>query len=139
MHEEASGERTMLFALLTVGLLVGVVAVMGARLFDAVQAPAFVAIAVPTLAFGVFLRTHAHTWGREGKYLDLWSIPHFLVGVLLWLVGLDLVWVTVLAVTWEIIEATSRVHEYPTNRVMDVVLAVAGWTVAAWVSSGAPA
>src|SRR5690348_8313023 len=117
MHEEASDERTTLFALLTAGLLVGFVAVMGARLFDAVQTPRFVAVVVPMVVISAFLRTHRDTWGREAKYVDLWSIPHFLVGVLLWLVGLDLIWVTVLAVTWELIESVSRVHEYPTNRV----------------------
>jgi hypothetical protein len=59
----------------------------------------------------------------------MWLLTIFFVGVLLWLVGLDLIWVTVLAVIWEVIETTSRVHEYPTNRVMDVVLAVGGWTL----------
>jgi hypothetical protein len=129
MHDDASDERTTLFALLTAGLLAGFVAIMGARLFDAVQSPVFLVIFLPTAAFSAFLRTHRDTWGREGAYLDLWSIPHFLVGVLLWLVSVDLIWVTVLAVTWELIESASRVHERPTNRVMDVVLAVAGWTI----------
>jgi hypothetical protein len=129
MHVDASDERTRLLALLTAGFAAGFVAIMGARLFESIQSPVFIGIAVPTFLFSVFLRTHRDTWGRERTYLDLWSIPHFLVGVLLWLVGVDLIWAIVIAVTWELIERVSRVYEHPTNRVMDVVLAVAGWTI----------
>ena len=129
MHADTSGERTTLLALLTAGFAAGFVAIMGPRLFEAIQSPVFIGIAAPLVLFTAFLRTHRDTWGRERKYLDLWSIPHFLVGVLLWLAGVDLIWTIVIAVTWELIETVSRVYEHPTNRVMDVVLAVAGWTI----------
>jgi hypothetical protein len=129
MHHDASDERRTLFAFLTAGLVVGFVALMGPRLFESFQSPLFVGLFVPTAAFAAFLATHRDTWGQERAYVDLWSIPHFLVGVQLWLVGVDLIWTTVLAVTWELIETASRVHERSTNRVTDVVLAVSGWLI----------
>jgi hypothetical protein len=88
---------------------------------------------------GIALRTHTNTWGRERHYLDWWSVPHFLGGVLLAMFGIGLVWVAALATAWECVELASRVDEYPTNRVCDIALAVGGWAlVNALVGGGFP-
>lgn len=88
---------------------------------------------------GIALRTHQKTWGRELRYLDWWSVPHFLGGVLLAMFGIGFVWVTLLAAAWECIEMAAAVEEYPTNRVCDIALAVAGWaTVNAIAGGGFP-
>ena len=89
----------------------------------------FVAIALPAAVFSVLLRVRHATWGREGRYVDLWSIPHFLVGVVACLLGLELVHIAAIAIVWELVELAAHVREYPANRVIDVVLAVAGWSV----------
>jgi len=94
------------------------------------------AIAVPWLGFGVLLRVKIETLGREGKYLDWWSVPHFTVGVLFALVGVGLVYVVAIAIVWEIVEVYARTREYQTNRITDVVLAAAGWLVANLLAAG---
>lgn len=88
---------------------------------------------------GMALRTHDETWGKERRYVDWWSVPHFLGGVILAMFGIGLVWVAGLAIAWEGIELATNVEEYPTNRVCDIVLAVAGWAlVNALVGGGYP-
>ena len=86
------------------------------------------AMAIPWAAFSVFLRLRRRGLGREGRYLDWWSIPHTLVGVLFALLRIEGVIVAAIAIAWELIEIGTRVQEHPANRVIDVVLAVAGWT-----------
>jgi hypothetical protein len=88
-------------------------------------------------AFGVALRTHQTTWGKEGRVLDWWSVPHFLAGVLFGLFGIGVAWVVAIAIAWEAIEIVSAVDEYPTNRIADILLALTGWIVANVVGGGA--
>jgi hypothetical protein len=85
---------------------------------------------------GIALRTHEETWGKEFRYLDWWSVPHFLGGVLLAMFGIGVAWVAALAVAWECIELASRVEEYPTNRVCDLALAVGGWAIVNAIAGG---
>lgn len=82
------------------------------------------------------LRVKQSTIGFEGKYVDWWSIPHFVTGVLFGLIGLPLLYVTGIAVAWEIVEIYAQTPEYPTNRATDVVLAIAGWALANALASG---
>lgn len=93
--------------------------------------PIVAAIVVPWIAFSLLLFRRRDTWGRERAYVDWWSVPHFIGGVVMGMLGVDLVWVTLIAATWEGIEAASNVKEAPGNRVMDVVLAVGG----AWIGA----
>lgn len=76
---------------------------------------------------GRFVRTDI--W-REGKWLDLWSVVHFLSGISLGF-GLALfqfgtiasiVIVFLLLVAYEMWEAMVQIHETPQNRIMDVVV-----------------
>jgi hypothetical protein len=109
--------------------------VFGSRLL--VAAWVVVAIALPWTALSIVLRMHRDTWGRERKYVDLWSIPHAIGGVLLGLFGVGVLWVLALTVWWEVAESWSRVFEHVTNRVTDVVIAVAGCVGAELVLTGA--
>jgi len=90
----------------------------------------FIALAAPVLVLAVLLRLRRDTWGRERRYVDLWSITHFASGSLGFLLGLGLPLVLVVAIAWELFELAVGVYEYPTNRVIDVALAVAGWLLA---------
>jgi hypothetical protein len=67
---------------------------------------------------------------REGKWLDLWSVVHFLSGVsfglgMLFLklgVTSSIIIVFILLVSYEMWEAMVKIAETPQNRVMDVVV-----------------
>lgn len=81
-----------------------------------------------------FVRTDI--W-REGKWLDLWSVVHFLSGVsvafVLW-PFFDLVPATVitllLLIAYEMWEAMVQIHETPQNRFMDVVVGMVSYSIA---------
>jgi hypothetical protein len=120
-------ERTGLLAALSGLLALSCIVLFAPRVTLAVPPMVFAGLFIPAAAFSIFLRLNARTWGREGEYIDLWSIPHFLLGVFAFLLGIDLAHVVVVAVAWELIEVAARVREHTSNRVTDVVLAVAGW------------
>lgn len=67
---------------------------------------------------------------REGEYLDLWSLPHFLSGALLacfvYLLHLSFFYAIVLAIVlliaYEIFEVKVGIYETAWNRILDVVV-----------------
>lgn len=67
---------------------------------------------------------------REGEYLDLWSVPHFLSGILvgltLFFLGLDRYSATVLAFVllsiYELFEYVTAIDEGRANAILDVVV-----------------
>jgi hypothetical protein len=82
---------------------------------------------------GRFVRTDI--W-REGKYLDLWSVPHFLSGISvalgLHILGFDF-WAAVvigflLLVAYEMFEVIAKIEETQMNRVLDVVVGMTSLT-----------
>ena len=82
---------------------------------------------MPFFRNGKFHRTDI--W-REGKWLDLWSVVHFLSGISLGL-GISffkfgtvssVIIVFLLLVAYEMWEAMVKIEETPQNRVMDVVV-----------------
>lgn len=83
---------------------------------------------------GPFVRTDI--W-REGKWLDLWSVVHFLSGVSV-AFGLalffDFLAASVIAflmlVAYEMWEAMVQIHETPQNRIMDVVVGMTSFFLA---------
>ena len=93
------------------------------------------AVAIPWVALGIVLRKFDKL-GFEGKYVDLWSIPHFTAGVLFGLTGIGLGFVVAIATVWEVVEIYARTREYPTNRVADVILAALGWLFANALAGG---
>ncbi|HXF43941.1 MAG TPA: hypothetical protein VNK70_00460 [Candidatus Paceibacterota bacterium] len=76
----------------------------------------------------------------EGKYVDLWSVNHFLSGVLVGALLLILkvpflpaaVIAFLLFVGYELFEVALQIEEHFTNRVTDVVIDVAGFLVASY-------
>jgi len=138
-HDDDAGdpERTALLGILT--LLAGVGVVVLVLVHGHLLVPAWViaAVAVPWAGFALWLRVNRRGLGREGRYVDWWSIPHTFAGIVLGMVGIEGAVVTALAVGWELIEIGTRVREHPANRVIDVVLAVAGWTAITLVLGGA--
>ena len=81
---------------------------------------------------GKFVRTDI--W-REGKWLDTWSVVHFLSGITIGFfpryLGLDTfsayVIVLLLLVSYEMFEALVKIEETPQNRFMDVVVGMASF------------
>jgi hypothetical protein len=84
-------------------------------------------------ADGTVVRTDI--W-REGKYLDLWSVPHFLsgmlVGIALRYIGLAtlpaFVIALILLIAYEFFEYCADIEEMFTNSVMDVVVGMVSFT-----------
>lgn len=82
---------------------------------------------------GKFIRTDI--W-REGKYLDLWSVPHFLSGIAVAfsLSMLDFaataafVIAFLLLVGYEMFEVIANIEETRWNRTLDVVVGMASFT-----------
>ncbi|OGG59857.1 hypothetical protein A2765_04705 [Candidatus Kaiserbacteria bacterium RIFCSPHIGHO2_01_FULL_56_24] len=82
---------------------------------------------------GKFIRTDI--W-REGKYLDLWSVPHFLsgmvVGFSLFFLGFALNAALTIAflvlVAYEMFEVIAQIEETRWNRILDVVVGMASFT-----------
>ncbi len=81
----------------------------------------------------LFVRTDI--W-REGKWLDLWSVVHFLsgmsVGFGIYFLHLDPLPAVVIAflsfTLYEMWEAVAKIEETPANRFMDVVVGMASFT-----------
>jgi hypothetical protein len=127
VHEQ---ERTSLFTVLTGLTLTATVALLVWQAHLLVPLWALLAIGLPWIAFSVYLRLHRDDLGREGKFLDWWSISHIIGGALLGSFDIGLVWVALLVIWWECVESVSLVFEYVTNRVTDIVIALLGWGIA---------
>ena len=130
VHEH---ERPTMFAVLTGVTAAATLALLVWRAQLLVSVPALLAVGLPWLGLTIYLRQHSASAGREGRYLDWWSVSHVVGGVLLGLFDVGLVWVVLLVVWWECVETASRVFEYVTNRFTDIVVAVAGWGAAQWL------
>jgi hypothetical protein len=73
----------------------------------------------------------------EGPFLDLWSVPHMLTGVLIALlvVVLKVSFLTgffitlAVAILWELFEIATKVYEIKTNSVVDIVIALVGYSL----------
>ncbi|OGY57250.1 MAG: hypothetical protein A3D47_00980 [Candidatus Colwellbacteria bacterium RIFCSPHIGHO2_02_FULL_43_15] len=82
---------------------------------------------------GKFIRSDI--W-REGKYLDLWSVPHFLSGIVLGLIMHFLNFGTVPTfiiaflcfVAYEMFEVIVKIEETRMNRTLDVVVGLVSFT-----------
>ena len=89
---------------------------------------------------GKFVRTDI--W-REGDYLDLWSVPHFLSGVSIGLaahfVGFEMlptfIIVLLILVGYEMFEALAKIEETRMNRFLDVVVGLTSFTPTYFLSA----
>lgn len=78
---------------------------------------------------------------KHGKYVDLWSLVHFLAGFLLgglfYFLGTTFLWALayslILMLIWEIFEAATRIIEPSLNVVFDVLMGLAGFFLAALI------
>ncbi len=130
-------EKTWLLALLGAVLAIITAIVIWQHHHLIVRPWVIGAVAVPWIALGVTLRLKQDTLGFEGTYVDWWSVPHFVGGVLLGLLGVPLVYAFAIAIVWELVEILAHAREHPANRVVDVALAVAGWATANVLAGGA--
>lgn len=79
----------------------------------------------------------------EGVYFDLWLVVHFLTGVTGGFVnvffGLNVITVLIvgclLMIAWEVGEKMAGIDEAPINRVVDVIIGLAGTALALWIAS----
>jgi hypothetical protein len=82
---------------------------------------------------GRFVRTDI--W-HEGKYLDLWSIPHILSGIVVGLTAHFIGFATIpsfviaflVLVGYEMFEVIAKIEETRANRFLDVVVGMASFT-----------
>lgn len=93
-------------------------------------------VALPCAGFVALLRNRVDTIGREGKYVDWWTIPHVIAGVLLAWASVCLAFVVAIAIVWEIVELYARTPEPLTNRTTDVTAAIVGWIIANVLAGG---
>lgn len=125
----ARNERPGVLVVLGLALGAAILLAQGDGLVLMIEPVALAAIILSTFGIWLFLVNHRESLGWEGRYIDLWSIPHFTAGIGLWGLGLDLLAVVAVAIAWEVVEIAANVYEQPTNRATDVVLAILGWTV----------
>lgn len=72
---------------------------------------------------------------KEGRYLDLWNLPHFIIGVLLGFILISynvsfansLLIVFFIKLAWEIYEHLHVVKETIPNKILDVLTGVLGF------------
>lgn len=73
----------------------------------------------------------------EGVYVDMWTVPHLLLGVLTFVFFVDrrfrvrsAIFLTIaIAIFWEFFEMRVRVEEVLSNRIVDVLISVVGFYV----------
>ncbi len=76
----------------------------------------------------------------EHPYIDLWSLSHFLFGVILFFYlkpdrkYVNFLFILIVATLWEFFEIFVRVFEYSTNRVSDVIVTFVGFYFAVLLS-----
>lgn len=76
-----------------------------------------------------------HDWWERRDGVDLWSIPHFLFGVLMALAPpfllisfyTALVLTVIVSILWEWLEIYAEVHESLANRIFDVAFHIFGF------------
>jgi hypothetical protein len=132
-HDQERNRLFVTLGLLTAGTTLAVVATRGTLL---VSVPALVVVLVPFVAFSILLRVRRDTLGVEGRVVDLWSIPHTVGGFILGMFDVPFLAIAVLVTVWELVESVSKIYEHLANRIADVVLALAGWTLAQLLFDG---
>ena len=80
-------------------------------------------------------------WWKKGRAFDLWSIPHFLFGILTAFLPplTDISFLTALALTlilamlWEIYEKFVAIRETVQNSLLDIILPIVAFTLTSYV------
>jgi hypothetical protein len=84
-----------------------------------------------------------HDWWEKGEGLDLWSIPHFLFGILMALlpplfdvsVTAAFTFTVILGLLWEVYEKLAKIEETLLNSLFDVLLPIASFSITAYLFS----
>lgn len=88
---------------------------------------------------GVYYQSTMDVW-KHGKYLDLWSLVHFLSGFVLcglfyWL-EFSFIWAliysSILLSLWEVLEFFISIIEPSLNVIVDIIVGLLGFFSAAW-------
>jgi hypothetical protein len=84
------------------------------------------------------IKRRINIWA-EGRFIDLWTVVHFLTGVLLGFTlfifdfPIPLIWVFVVVlvflVLWELFEYIRKIKETAGNRIVDILIAVVGFAL----------
>ena len=85
-------------------------------------------------------------WWKRGRAFDLWSIPHFLFGILMaflpQLVGISVLTalslMIILAMVWEIYEKFIDIKETIQNSLLDIILPVVAFMLASRLLAAYP-
>ena len=80
-------------------------------------------------------------WWKKGRAFDLWSIPHFLFGILMAFLppladisfGFALSLTLVFAVLWELFEMIIGIKETVLNSLLDVFLPIVGYIITSYI------
>lgn len=80
-------------------------------------------------------------WWQKGRGLDLWSIPHFLFGILMAFVppltdisfSMALIFTAILAVLWELFEMYIGIKETVLNSLLDVFLPIGAFIITSYL------
>ena len=80
-------------------------------------------------------------WWQKGRAFDLWSIPHFLFGILMSflppLAGISfltaLALTLILAMLWEIYEKFVAIKETVQNSLLDIILPIVAFTLTSYI------
>lgn len=80
-------------------------------------------------------------WWQKGRAFDLWSIPHFLFGILMAflppLTGISLLTALaltlILAMLWEIYEKFVQIRETVQNSLLDIILPIVAFTLTSYI------
>ncbi len=129
-----AGKSRLSIALAIVFLVTGAAFVVSTRLRNEPASVETIRIVV-TIVWGAVLGG-LFFWARGGDTtaVDYWTIGHTMTGIVFGVWGTPLVLVLILTIGWEIVEkAGFSPDEVASNLVMDVIVAIAGWAVAALI------
>ena len=81
---------------------------------------------------------------KPADFIDMWSVPHFLLGTLIAMFGrvfdypaLPLLLVTlIIAILWEWVEMRLRIRESQLNVVSDILMPLFAYVVTLWLAGG---
>jgi hypothetical protein len=87
-----------------------------------------------------------HDWWEKGEGLDLWSIPHFVFGILTALapafIGIStktaLIWTIILGLLWEVYEKLAHIEETVLNSLFDIILPLAAFAITTYLLTRFP-
>jgi len=129
-----AGKSRLSVALAIVFLVTGAVFVFSSRLQNEPDSIRTVRIVITIIWGAVLAGLELWASGGDKTAFDYWTIGHAMTGVVLGAWGSPGLLVLILTIGWEIVEiAGFSPDEVISNRVIDVVVALAGWLSVAFI------